>query len=99
VLVLAKAIAERFDVPLADCVNRVRDIPELKNVSDLDERLRLLEGLHTVTPGTLKGRSVLLFDDLYRSGATMNSITTGLYEAGEADNVFALAITRTRSNQ
>ena len=36
VLVLAKAIGERLGIPLADCVTRRRDIPELKNVSDLD---------------------------------------------------------------
>ena len=47
--VLSKAISERLNVPLADCVTRSRDIPELKNVSDLDERLQLLEGLHTRT--------------------------------------------------
>ena len=36
---------------------------------------------------------------LYRSEATMNAITTELYETGEATDVFALTITRTRSNQ
>ncbi len=99
VLVLAKAIGERLRIPLADCVTRTRDIPQLKNVSDLDERLKLLEGLHTVNKSATRGKSVLLFDDLYRSGATMNAITTELYEAGKTTDVFALAITRTRSHQ
>ena len=99
VLVLAKAIGERLRIPLADCVTRTRDIPQLKNVSDLDERLKLLDGLHTVNKSATRGKSVLLFDDLYRSGATMNAITTELYEAAKATDVFALAITRTRSHQ
>ena len=86
-------------MPLAVCVHRTRDIPELKNVSDLDERLTLLEGLHSVDDSATRGKCVLLFDDLYRSGATMNAITTELYEAGGATDVFALAITRTRSHQ
>ncbi len=38
-------------------------------------------------------------DDLYRSGATMDAITRALYDQGSAADVFALAITRTRSNQ
>ena len=67
VLVLAKAIGERLRIPLADCVTRTRDVPQLKNVSDLDERLKLLEGLHTVDKSATRGKSVLLFDDLYRS--------------------------------
>ena len=99
VLILANVISERLRIPLADCVTRTRDIPELKNVSDLDERLKLLEGLHTVDKLATRGKSVLLFDDLFRSGATMSAITTELYEAGEANDVFALAITRTRSHQ
>lgn len=99
VLVLAKAISQRLGMPLADCVMRTRDIPELKNVFDLDERAKLLEGLHAVDRSITQGKTVLLFDDLYRSGATMNAITTELYETGEATDVFALTITRTRSNQ
>ncbi len=99
VLVLAKAISQRLGIPLADCVMRTRDIPQLKNVFDLDERTKLLEGLHTVDRSITQGKTVLLFDDLYRSGATMNAITTELYETGEATDVFALTITRTRSNQ
>ncbi len=35
----------------------------------------------------------------YRSGATMNAITAALYDEGAAADVFALTITRTRSNQ
>lgn len=44
-----------------------------------------------------RGRHVLLFDDLHRSGATMNAITEALYDDGDAAEVFALTITRTRS--
>jgi len=42
---------------------------------------------------------VLLFDDLYRSGATMNAIAAALLDEGGAADVFALAITRTRSKR
>ena len=99
VLVLAKAISQQLGIPLTDCVTRTRNEPQLKNVFDLDDRARILEGLHTVDKTTIQDKSVLLFDDLYRSGATMNAITTDLYETGEATDVFALTITRTRSYQ
>lgn len=42
---------------------------------------------------------VLLFDDLYRSGVTMNAVSSLLYEKGGVAHVSALTITRTRSNQ
>lgn len=99
VLVLAEAIGQRLGIPVANCVTRTRDIPQLKNVFDLDERLTLLDGLHAVDESATKGKGILLFDDLYRSGATMNAITSELYEEGKARAVFALTITRTRSNQ
>jgi competence protein ComFC len=98
VFILAEAISKRLLIPLANCVSRTREIPQLKNISDLDDRLKLLEGLHKAERVAIEGKSVLLFDDLFRSGATMNSVTTELYECGATD-VFALSVTRTRSNQ
>lgn len=99
VSVLGNALSQLLNIPMVDCVRKTRDTPQLKNVYDLDERLRLLDGLHAVDASVTSGRKILLFDDLYRSGATMNSITTLLYDQGNASDVFALTITRTRSNQ
>ncbi len=99
VQVLAEAISRKVGIALAPCVKRTRDIPQLKNVFDLDERSKLLHGLHTVDKSITQGKRVLLFDDLYRSGATMNAITGELYSPGGAVDVFALTVTRTRSNQ
>ena len=99
VLVLAEAVSEQLQVPLENCVRRTRNVPQLKNIYDLDERAKLLENLHEVDRPVTRGKSVLLFDDLYRSGATMNAITTELSDTGEASAVFALTITKTRSRQ
>lgn len=97
VLVLAQAVSERLAIPLANCVRRTRDVPQLKNIYDLDERAKHLEDLHAVDQSVTRGRSILLFDDLYRSGATMNAVTGESYDTGEARAVFALTITKTRS--
>jgi competence protein ComFC len=78
-------------------IARVKETPELKNVYTYDERLRLLESAHRVEVSIVRGQRVLLFDDLYRSGATMNAITTSLYDEGAVADVYALALTRTRS--
>ncbi len=99
VRLLAERISQRLEIPLVDCISRTRNIPQLKNTFDLDERAKLLENLHAVDKSATCGKSVLLFDDLYRSGATMNAITTELHEAGEATDVFALTVTRTRRHQ
>jgi competence protein ComFC len=99
VLVLAEAIGKRIGIPVADCLKRKGEIPALKDVSDHDQRLKLLDGLHEVDKSVTRGKRILLFDDLYRSGATMNAITADLYQKGMAKDVFAMTITRTRSNE
>ncbi len=77
-------------------VRKIKATPELKNV-DNAKRLELLGGAHSIEGGGLRDRRVLLLDDLYQSGATLNAITLLLKEAGGVSAVFALALTRARS--
>lgn len=96
---LASKLAEQLRLPVVDAVSKIRETPQLKNVYDLDERLKLLDGAFKVEKSQISGKRVLLLDDLYRSGATMNVITSALYDQGQAKDVVALTITKTRSNQ
>ena len=99
VLVLANGISTALQIPIADCVNTTRPPTQLKSVNDPDERKKLLDGLYTVDVAHTYRKSILLFDDLFRSGSTMNAITKVLLVNGEAAAVRALTITKTRSNQ
>jgi predicted amidophosphoribosyltransferase len=97
VLRLASEIGLRLAVPVAaDAVRKLKAFSELKNVYDAEERRKLLEGAFEVNPKHVSGERVLLFDDLYRSGATMNAIAERITAAG-ASQVFAFAFTQTRS--
>jgi competence protein ComFC len=98
VILLARAIGERIGVRVAeDCVWKVRETAQLKNVFDFDERFSLLDGAFDLDSSVTKGKTVLLFDDLYRSGATLNAVAALLYDRGDAKDVIALTLTRTRS--
>jgi competence protein ComFC len=99
VITLANGISEATKLPLVDCITLTRSAAELKSVSDPDKRKELLAGLHTVDATQTKGKRILLFDDLFRSGSTMNAITDVLLSKGKATSVSALTITRTRSNR
>lgn len=90
-------IAAALGGQLSITVTRAREVPELKDIYAYDDRLRALEGAHSVAVSAVRDQRVLLLDDLYRSGATMNAITAALYDQGGALDVYALAITRTRS--
>jgi len=97
VLLLATGLAEELDVPLRDVVQRGQSPKQLKGVFDYHERIKLLENVHNVTSTALRGKSVLLVDDLYRSGATLNAVTEALRTKGKVSAVYAFAPSRTRS--
>lgn len=97
VLLLATGLAKELDVPLQDVVQRGQTPKQLKDVFDYHERIKLLENVHNVISTVLRGKSVLLVDDPYRSGATLNAVTEALRTKGKVSAVYAFAPTRTRS--
>ena len=99
VLLVAQGIAERLNLPLlAEALSKTKDTPQLKDISDYDQRIALLKDAYKVDKIKTQDKNILLFDDLFRSGATMNAITNALYDEGAATDVFALTLTRTRSH-
>jgi len=98
--VIASGIAQALGV--ADgrgAVWRTKAVPELKGLANQDERAVALDGAHDVNPTMTRGRRVLLFDDLFRSGAPMGSAARLLLARGGATEVFALTLTKTRTNR
>ena len=94
---LGDRLAKALEVPLLkDFVQSIKKAKELKNAFDYQERLKLLENAYRVRDQSVAGKAVLLFDDLFRSGATLNAVTRVLYEQGQCSDVYALALTRTR---
>jgi predicted amidophosphoribosyltransferase len=99
VIVLAEGIGAALGVPVLSCITTTRPTTQLKNVTDHEERKKQVEGLYKAIAAQTQGRKMLLFDDLFRSGTTMNAITNELLGPGKAAVVRALTITKTRSNQ
>jgi competence protein ComFC len=99
VLALATELANVFEVPLLkSAIRKAKQIPELKNLYDADERQKLLKGAFEGNQDVINGQRILLVDDLYRSGATMNAITEVLLASG-ASEVYAFAFTQTRTKK
>lgn len=84
---------------VADLIEAASAFIHSKGRFDYDQRWRLLADLHEVDRPGVQGKRILLFDDLFRSGATMNSVAAALYEQGGVADIFALTVTRTRSKQ
>lgn len=98
VMEVAKGMGAELKLPIfKDAIKKIKNTPELKSIYDYSERLKLLESAFTINNSSLNGKNILLFDDLFRSGATLNAITRVLYEQGKVKNVYVLALTKTRS--
>lgn len=99
VFVLAKGIGAEIGLPVVECITTTRSTTQLKGVVDPQMRKELVDGLYVVDAQHTIGKNILLFDDLFRSGSTMNAITDVLLKQGKAAIVRVLTITKTRSNQ
>jgi len=94
---ITQRLAKELDLPVdATSVLKTRATPQLKGVDDYSKKRELLAGAFSIQGTALKGLRVLLFDDLFQSGATMTAVTKALNDIG-VSAVFALALTRTRS--
>ncbi len=82
-----------------DGVHKVRRTEELKSIYDPDRRREILAGAFQAASDKISGKTVLLVDDLYGSGATFGEATKVVYEQGGASAVDVFAVTRTRVNR
>ena len=82
-----------------DCVVKFKETPELKSIHDYQQRLEHLRDAYAVATEKTQNHDILLVDDLYRSGATLEAVTNALRSKGNVRKVFALTFTRTRSNR
>jgi len=94
---VADGLGARLKVQVKKIEKSSQNHEQLKNVYDFDERRRLLQDAFVVSRSGVERERILLLDDLYRSGATLNAVAEALTKAGAAA-VFALALTKTRKN-
>jgi predicted amidophosphoribosyltransferase len=97
VMELATVISERTGIPLcAACVSKVKSTAQLKDIFERPKRDEILADAFAVDRGQTKGKRLLVFDDLYRSGATAGAISKLLAGEGAASSVYLLTLTQTR---
>jgi predicted amidophosphoribosyltransferase len=81
---------------LENAVVKVKATPQMKNIDDWAERQRVLaEAVQSGKDG-VRGKSILVFDDLIESGATLRRGDEVLLKEGVARAIYALVLTRTK---
>ena len=97
---IAKALGKDRNVSVLIGLLEKSGGQQLKNVDDPEERQKLLEDAITIANGEpLAGKNVLLIDDLYRSGATLDACCAVLLNIAKVESVCVLTMTKTRSKR
>lgn len=99
VLEIASSLSHRCNIPLCcSCIKKTRSTTQLKDVFELERRTEILRDAFTIDALRTTGRKILVFDDLYRSGATAGAICRLLSAQGGAKAVYLLTLTQTRKS-
>lgn len=94
VMLIGTVLSERIGVRLCTtCITKVKRTPQLKDLVEYDKRVAALKDAFALRPAHTKGRSLLLFDDLHGSGATVRAIVKLLKTEGQAKAVYLLTLT------
>ena len=75
---------------------KTKSTAELKSVADLEVRKEMLRDAFRVDRKEVEGKGILLVDDLYRSGATLEAAAEAIARQGNPRAIYVLALTRTR---
>jgi predicted amidophosphoribosyltransferase len=96
VITIATQLSVATGIPVSEtCVRKIRSTAQLKDVFDYSKRTEILKDAFAVNEDEVRGRRLLILDDLYRSGATVGTIAQLLSGAGAAA-VYLLTLTQTR---
>jgi predicted amidophosphoribosyltransferase len=96
---IAKAICISTGVKLLEGAFDVKPRAQLKSINDPEERIKILKESITLSRiPEIEGKSVLIFDDLFRSGSTL-TVICDLLRPHKPSRICVLTVTKTRSNK
>lgn len=97
---LAKSIGQLVGLPVdLNSLKKLKNTSQLKNIYKPEERKEILKDAFSIEDNALSGKNVLIFDDLYRSGETLNAVCDVIMNKGKTKEVYVLTITKTRSKR
>ena len=95
VRLFVEKLCGRIQKPVCPALIKVRETRPQKSMKTAFQKVMNVSGAFSVRSGiTVAGKNLLLIDDLFDSGATINECAKML-KASSAQNVFALALTKT----
>lgn len=97
VIEITKKIGKELIIPFSEAdIGKIKPTSQLKDLSSYADRVEVLKDSFQVKTNNLIGKTILIIDDLYSSGATLNVLTDVLYNKGQVKTIYILTLTRTR---
>ncbi len=97
---LAVSIGHKVNLPVAlEYLTKIKKTSPLKDLEHRKNRKKELAGAFQVKDLSYADKYVLVFDDLFRSGETVQEITRTLMNQGNVARVFVLTLTKTRKRK
>ncbi|MDO5445351.1 MAG: phosphoribosyltransferase family protein [Eubacteriales bacterium] len=82
---IAQKIAENRGIPCVRTLKKTKNVKPQSSIKDPDARKKNISGVYTaVNPEFIKGKRILLVDDIVTTGATVSECAETLFEAGAA---------------
>lgn len=92
VALIAQTVSAEFSMPLTKLLRKVRNTPPQSGISDpARRRANVLGAYQVIDPELVKGKRILLLDDIITTGATISECARVLLTAG-AKEVYCAAV-------
>ena len=93
---IAKYLAKKLSIPYIDTLKRVKNTTKQSNLSK-EDRARNLKNVFEIksknTYNKIRGKKILIVDDIYTTGATINECSSVLTTNG-ANRVYSITVAR-----
>lgn len=91
---LAEIIARHFNLPLIDGLKRIKNNEPQVKLKDFEKRIKNISDCFEIkNPEIVKGKNIILIDDVFTSGATMNEAARILKKNGSG-KIIALVLAK-----
>lgn len=91
---LAKGIKDILDIPLeTKPLLRTKDTPHQTDLSKEQRQENIKSAFQVENPEMLRGKTILLVDDVYTTGSTIDACAEALKDAGAKEVYFSVAAT------
>lgn len=73
---IASRLSEVLDIPVLDCIERVKNTKRLYNMNKINREKELKNGFSIKENiNLIKNKSIILIDDIFTTGSTVNEIS------------------------